>query len=274
LLAPDAGFPPYNFGTALNNGDGTFAPIVVHPVGSCGEGSIDAFDLDGDGDRDVVLTEEQGCPSVPQPRIFVFRNDGNQAFALAATLVSSNGFARGMAGADMNGDGRLDLVTALALGMGVIPNNGGFSFGPPVVSSTSPYKFKLADFNGDGKPDVGMVLSQTEVYEVEVATALGLGGGSFAPAQTQRGSNTAESSASATPIRGLRRRRPRRPAAFNCASNDISVFEPSTGMLRQRYGGNSPNRAPSPTSTATAGRTLPPPSACRPRAGRGDVLLS
>ena len=80
LLAPDDDYPPYNFGTAVNNGDGTFAAVVVQPVGSCGQGSIDAFDLDGDGDRDVVLTEEQGCPGVPQPRIFVFRNDGNMAF--------------------------------------------------------------------------------------------------------------------------------------------------------------------------------------------------
>src|SRR4029078_12521838 len=97
--------------------------------------------------------------------------------ALAATLASPAGFARGMAGADMNGDGRPDLVTALAQGMGVIPNNGGFSFGSPVSSSPSPYRFTLADFNGDGKLDVAMVLDQTEVFEVQVATALGLGGG-------------------------------------------------------------------------------------------------
>ena len=248
LLAPDDDFPPYNFGTALNNGDGTFAPIVVHPVGSCGQGSIDAFDLDGDGDRDVVLTEEQGCPSVPQPRIFVFRNDGNQAFALAATLVSSAGFARGMAGADMNGDGRLDLVTALSLGMGVIPNNGGFSFGAPVISSTSPYKFALADFNGDGRPDVGMVLSQTEVFEVEVATALSLGGGLFAPAQTQRGSNTAESLriSDDLDVADFDGDGHVDLLAFNYASNDISVFlNPGSGTLlpQQRYGiGNTPFR--------------------------------
>jgi hypothetical protein len=247
LLAPDDNYAPYNFGTALNNGDGTFATIVVHPVGSCGQGSIDAFDLDGDGDRDVVLTEEQGCPSVPQPRIFVFRNDGNQAFAPAVTMVSSAGFARGIAGADMNGDGRLDLVTALALGMGVIPNNGGFSFGPPVISSTSPYKFTLADFNGDGKPDVGMVLSQTEVFEVDVATALGLGGGLFAPAQTQRGSNTAESLriSDDLDVADFDGDGHLDLLAFNYASNDISVFLNASGngalLPQQRYGiGNTP----------------------------------
>jgi hypothetical protein len=246
LLAPDDDFPPYNFGTAVNNGDGTFAPVVVQPVGSCGQGSIEAFDLDGDGDRDVVLTEEQGCPSVPQPRIFVFRNDGNMVFSLAATLASSAGFPRGMAGPDLNGDGRLDLVTALATGMGVFPNNGGFSFGMPVISSTSPYKFRLADFNDDGKLDVGMILEQTEVYEVDVATAIGLGGGSFAPAQTQRGSNTAESLriSDDLDVADFDGDGHVDLLTFNYASNDVSVFlnTGSGALLPQiRYGiGNTP----------------------------------
>jgi hypothetical protein len=247
LLAPDDDFPPYNFGTAVNNGDGTFAPVVVQPVDSCGQGSIDAFDLDGDGDRDVVLTEEQGCPGVPQPRIFVFRNDGNMLFVPVVTLVSSSGFPRGMAGADLNGDGRLDLVTALSTTMGVFPNNGSFSFGPPVLSSTSPYKFRLADFNNDGKLDVGMVLEQTELYEVEVATALGLGGGLFGSAQTQRGSNTAESLriSDDLDVADFDGDGHVDLLSFNYASNDISVFlNAGNGALlpQQRYGiGNTPD---------------------------------
>ncbi len=247
LLAPDGAFPPYNFGTAFNNGDGTLAPVVVHPVNSCGEGSIDAFDLDGDADRDVVLTEEEGCVGLPEPRIYVFRNDGSQVFALAVVVLTGGHFARGIEGADLNGDGRLDLVTALGTDMGVFPNNGGFSFGTPVLSSTSnPYKFKLADFNGDGELDAGMILSQDRVFEVDVATALGLGGGSFGPAEIQRGSNTAES---------LRISDDLDTAdfdgdghvdllTFNYASNDISVFSNSgNGALlpQQRYGiGNTP----------------------------------
>ena len=246
LLAPDDDFPPYNFGTAVNNGDGTFGPVVVQPVGSCGQGSIDAFDLDGDGDRDVVLTEEQGCPGVPQPRIFVFRNDGNMVFTLVTTLVSTNGFPRGMAGADMNSDGRLDLVTALNTTMGVFLNNGNFTFSAPVLSSTSPYKFRLADFNGDGKPDVGMILNQTEVFEVDVATALGLGGGVFGPAQTRPGSTTGESLriSDDLDVADFDGDGHVDLLTFNFASNDISVFlNAGNGTLlpQQRYGiGNAP----------------------------------
>jgi hypothetical protein len=246
LLAPDDDYPPYNFGTALNNGDGTFATIVVHPVGSCGNGSIDAFDLDSDGDRDVVLTEELGCPSVPLPRIFIFRNDGGQNFVPVATISSTQGFARGMEIADLNGDGRPDLVTALSQTMGVFPNLGGFSFGPPVLSSTSPYKFKLADFNNDGKLDVGMIL--TDLYEDQVATALGLGGGLFGPAQTQRGSNTAESLriSDDLDVADFDGDGHLDLLTFNYASNDISVFSNAgdgTLLPQQRYGiGNTPIR--------------------------------
>jgi hypothetical protein len=246
LLAPDDDFPPYNFGTAVNNGNGTFATIVVQPVDSCGQGSIDAFDLDGDGDLDVVLTEEQGCPGVPQPRIFVFRNDGNMSFVLVTTLTSSNGFPRGIAGADLNGDGRIDLVTALSTTMGVFPNNGNFSFGSPVLSSSSPYKFRLADFDNDGKLDVGMIMSQDELFEVEVGTALGLGGGLFASPQTQLGSNTAESLriSDDLDIADFDGDGYADLLTFNYASNDISVFlNAGDGSLlpQQRYGiGNTP----------------------------------
>ena len=249
LLAPDDDYPPYNFGTALNNGDGSFASVVVHPVGSCGQGSIEAFDLDGDGDREVVLTEEQGCPSVPQPRIFVFRNDGSQGFALAATIASAHGFPRGMEIADLNGDGRPDLVTALATTMGVFPNNGGFSFGPPVLSSTTAYKFRLADFDGDGTLDVGMILPEDpDAFQDRAGTARGLGGGLFGPVRIQRGSTTAEPLRIADDLDVADFDGDGRAdlLTFNYASNDLSVFRSAADgapLPQERYGiGNKPGR--------------------------------
>src|SRR4051812_42223835 len=87
ILAPDAIDSPYHFGTALNLGNGTFAPTVVTEVFSCGHGTIDAADLDGDGDLDIVLTEEDGCFGTTDSHIFIFRNDGNQNFVRMPDIV-------------------------------------------------------------------------------------------------------------------------------------------------------------------------------------------
>ena len=135
IFAPDGNFPPYHFGTALNLGNGTFAPTVVTNVFSCGEGTIDAADLDGDGDLDIVLTEEETCPGV-EAHIFIFRNDGNQNFVRMPDIVLPGRLPHGLALADVTGDGNIDIITALSDGMGVFPGNGNLTFGAPIISTT------------------------------------------------------------------------------------------------------------------------------------------
>ena len=136
IFAPDANDPPYHFGTALNLGNGTFAPTVVTEVFSCGDGTIDAADLDGDGDLDIVLTEEEGCPGI-DPHIFIFRNDGNQNFVRMPDIVLPGRLPHGLALADVTGDGNIDIITALPDGMGVFPGNGNLTFGAPIISTTT-----------------------------------------------------------------------------------------------------------------------------------------
>ena len=122
IFVPDTNYPLYHFGTALNLGNGTFAPTVVTDVFSCGDGSIDAIDLDGDGDLDIVLTEEEICPGV-DAHIFIFRNDGNQNFVRMPDIVLIGLLPHGLALADVTGDGNIDIITVLSTGMGVFPGN-------------------------------------------------------------------------------------------------------------------------------------------------------
>jgi hypothetical protein len=56
IFATAISSPPYNFHTALNNGDGTFGPRQTWQMNACGWNDIDAFDLDNDGDLDAVIT--------------------------------------------------------------------------------------------------------------------------------------------------------------------------------------------------------------------------
>jgi FG-GAP-like repeat/FG-GAP repeat len=245
VFAPDGNYPSYHFGTALNNGNGTFAPTVVTNVFSCGEGTIDAADLDHDGDLDIVLTEEETCPG-QDAHIFVFRNDGNQNFVRMPDIALPGRLPHGLALAEVTGDSNIDIITALSDGMGVFPGNGNLAFGAPIISTTAPYKFKMVDFNHDGLLDVGMILQQDAFGTDTIATALGNGNGTFQAIRTQTGSSVLEN---------LRISNDLEPAdvdgdgtpdliVFNYASNDVSVFLVNPdGSLRphQRYGiGNTP----------------------------------
>ena len=116
IFAPDGNYPSFHFGTAVNLGNGTFAPTVVTNVFSCGGGTIDAADLDGDGDLDIVLTEEETCPGV-EARIFIFRNDGNQNFVRMPDINLPGRVPHGLTLADVTGDSRIDIITALPDGM-------------------------------------------------------------------------------------------------------------------------------------------------------------
>ncbi|HEY0544040.1 MAG TPA: VCBS repeat-containing protein [Pyrinomonadaceae bacterium] len=246
IFAPDGNYPSYHIGTALNNGDGTFAPVVVRQLFACGEGTIDAFDLDGDGDRDIVLTEEESCQGGAGVRIFILRNDGNQNF-FQMPVINAPGLPHGLSIADVNNDGKADIVTALSQGMGVFPGNGNLTFGAPVISTTRPYKFRLADFNRDGKLDVGMIMQQDAFGTDTIATALGNGDGSFQAIRTQTGSSVLENLriSDDLEVADFDRDGNIDLLTFNYASNDVSLFlNDGSGALRphQRYGiGNTPN---------------------------------
>lgn len=192
LMGPDGESSPYHFATALNNGDGTFGPGVVHLVFSCGEGSIDAFDLDGDGDLDVALTEEEACVGGDPLRIFLYRNDGNQVFVALPPLFPP-GIPNGIRGTDLNHDGNVDLLTGLGSGIGVYLGNGDFTFAPVLVSGSRPFRFDLADFNHDSEWDLGMLLPQDSFGTVFVGIALGNGDGTFAAALPISGATGLES---------------------------------------------------------------------------------
>jgi hypothetical protein len=245
IFAPDGNYPAYHFGTALNNGNGTFAPTVVTNVFSCGEGTIDAADLDGDGDLDIVLTEEETCPGV-EARIFIFRNDGNQNFFRMPDINLPGRLPHGLALAEVTGDSNIDIITALSDGMGVFPGNGNLTFGAPIISTTTPFKFKTADFNGDGLLDLGMIMQQPSFGTDLIGTALGNGNGTFQAVRTQTGSSVFENLRISNDLEPGDVNGDGTPdlIVFNYASNDVSAFVVNAdGSLRphQRYGiGNTP----------------------------------
>jgi len=142
--------------------------------------AIKSGDFNADGNADVVAVSSQDG-------VGVFLGQGNGAFAAPVNLAADPE-PRSVALADLNSDGRPDIVSASIYGngVGVFLNQGNGAFAPRVGYSTtwdgepstvSPDLVTIADFNGDGRLDLAKV-----GYYVPPAIFYGQGNGTFAAA--------------------------------------------------------------------------------------------
>jgi hypothetical protein len=185
LFATAINSPPYDFHYAINNGDGTFGPVQTKAINSCGWYDIDAFDLDNDGDEDVLITEWLGCPNIPfsSMRLFICLNSGNATFANPLIKVIGPGVSP-IAGADFNGDGKIDIATATAGAiMNISTGIGNGDFNDPVQYSIGDQggatDMVIEDFNRDGHLDI----ASSNFWESTTMSILfGNGNGTFQPA--------------------------------------------------------------------------------------------
>jgi hypothetical protein len=142
----------YAFSILFGNGDGTFRPSVNYGLGLKPESIVVA---DFNGDRKMDLAIGTGVPD----KIIVLLGNGDGTFQPQVDYAVPYGAAY-LAVADFNGDGILDLAAipgSFAGFISVLPGNGDGTFGPPVYSQAArpyPSPMTVADFNGDGKPDL------------------------------------------------------------------------------------------------------------------------
>jgi hypothetical protein len=152
------------------------------------------------------------------------------------------GFATGVSGADLNHDGKIDLVTSLGSGVGVYLGNGDLTFQAPISSSTRPYRFTLTDLNNDGDLDIGMIVPQDSWGTVYIGAALGNGDGTFQNTVQYPGSSVLESAFLIShDIDAADINQDGFPDLLvtNDASNDLSLFlgkGDGTLQPQQRYG--------------------------------------
>ena len=160
----------------LGNGDGTFQMGRTLQTGIIGYDNLNepkvivTEDFDGDGNTDIAA-----LISYP-PVVEIWYGKGDGTFEDPVILQLARGYSQ-MASADMNGDGKPDLVFSDGNIIAVVHNNGQRSFGPEVhYLAGTVGSFVLQDVNGDGAPDI--VVANGE-YATTVSVLLNQPGGSL-----------------------------------------------------------------------------------------------
>lgn len=136
-----------------------------------GSGILAVEDLNGDGRPDVLVSSPEYWTGVS-----LFLGNGDGTFTPKA-YYDAGGPVSSIALADVNGDGKTDLVASLyedggtgnSGGVAVLFGNGDGTFQSPVIYDTGGFgavSVAIADVNGDGHPDliVGTNTGTTSVF--------------------------------------------------------------------------------------------------------------
>jgi len=136
----------------LNRGDGTFDAVVDTLVNGT---SVAVGDIDGDGKLDLVV-QDQASTGVSVVRGHGDITFGSPAIYPTGEVIYAEGLNVGPLLADIDGDGKLDVVVENQDGVSVLMNRGDGSFASPInlVSAPPPFPFAMGDLDGDGLLDI------------------------------------------------------------------------------------------------------------------------
>jgi Flp pilus assembly secretin CpaC len=165
----------------LGNGDGTFkqatgSPFPL-PTTATGPIAMTSADFNSDGNLDLAIVNQT------TNNVTILLGNGNATFNLATGSPFAVGkFPVAVATGDLNSDGHSDLVVVNQTDntASVLLGNGDGTFtaatNSPLATGQAPSAVAIADFNGDGVPDIAVTDPQTDSASV----FLGLGQGLFA----------------------------------------------------------------------------------------------
>jgi len=147
----------------LGNGDGTFQFFAFYQVGGLSLANAVVADVNGDGKLDVVAVA-WGTQHTNNGFVSVLLGNGDGTFEPAVTYASGGEVSVSVAIADVNGDGKPDVVVASfgsptgpggVVGALLGKGDGTFKtvvrYGSGGLNATS---VAVADVNGDSRPDL------------------------------------------------------------------------------------------------------------------------
>ncbi len=169
-------------GVLLGNGDGTFQPAVMYGRG--GQTSVAVGDVNGDHRPDLVVSRPPSNLAISGVEIFL--GNGNGTFQPPVIYDSGSPFPDRVAIADLNGDGKLDLVVDHGVSnaqldslVGILLGNGDGTFQGAVIYDSGVQaagSVAVSDVDGDGRPDLLLAGYSG------LGALLGNGDGTFQPA--------------------------------------------------------------------------------------------
>jgi hypothetical protein len=146
----------------LGNGDGTFQPAVSYASGGYHANSVVVADVNGDGKPDLLVANfcsDSAC--LDYGTIGVLLGNGDGTFQTAMTFQGGGGYVTSLAVADVNRDGKPDVVAASSENAAVLLGNGDGTFQTGVnyyADGDQASSIAVADLNADGKLDLVVVM--------------------------------------------------------------------------------------------------------------------
>jgi FG-GAP-like repeat len=164
----------------LGNGDGTFQPDVEYPLG-VSPLEVVAADFNNDGYADLAITLPCNSNQCPHGEVDVLLNNQDGTFQSPLKFPTGE-ITEGIAAADLNNDGNIDLVatngngggqgtTSVLLGKG----DGTFASAVNYLTQNGTVSAAIADFDGDGNPDIAVANATSN----SVSLLRGNGDGTF-----------------------------------------------------------------------------------------------